>query len=288
VKDGKLNEVDLWKAQELSARAGLRMTLVELELPHWSEVQKRDRLLGCSLTGWKDAMAKINALRNKECFMLRDLKQFARKTADDYARELRVPAPLLVTTVKPEGTLSQLAGGVSSGLHWSHSPYYIRRIRINANDPLVEVVRELGWNISPEVGQTLEDARTLVIDFPIASGATKTKDDISVSEQFRTYFNFQEYYTEHNSSNTVTVKKDEWSKAEFIIYENWNNFVGVSFLSHDGGTYQLAPYEAISKEQYEEMVSKMKPFDHKLLEKYEGESTLEGADSCEGGACPIR
>ena len=288
VKDGKLDEVELWKAQELSARAGLRMTLVELELPHWSEVQKRDRLLGCSLTGWKDALAKSDIPYSREHHILRDLKQFARKTADDYARELRIPAPLLVTTVKPEGTLSQLAGGVSSGLHMSHSPYYIRRIRINATDPLVNVVKELGWNINAEVGQTMEDARTLVIDFPIASGAKITKDDITVSEQFRTYFGFQDNYTEHNSSNTITVKPDEWDRAERIVYKNWDNFVGVSFLSHDGGTYQLAPYEAISKERYEEMVKGMKPFDHTLLYKYEGESTLEGADSCEGGACPIR
>ena len=288
IVDGKIDRTELYNAQMLSARAGLRMTLVELELDSWSKVQKRDRLLGCSLTGWKDALAKTNSDRFEEYHLLQDLSYVARNEADEYAKELRIPSPLLVTTVKPEGTLSQLAGGVSSGLHWSHSPYYIRRIRINATDPLVNVVRELGWNISAEVGQTMENARTLVIDFPIYSGAIVTKDDVSVKEQFKTYFDFQKAYTEHNSSNTITVKPNEWEDAEEIVWNGWDNFVGVSFLSHDGGTYQLAPYEAITKEQYEEMVSKMKPFDHKLLERYEGESTLDGADSCEGGACPIR
>jgi ribonucleoside-triphosphate reductase len=288
VENGELDESALLEAQMLSARAGFRMTLVDLELPHWSEVQKRDRLLGCSLTGWKDAVEKLEFDNNDEHWLLEDLGNFARQEANDYAYKLRVPSPLLVTTVKPEGTLSQLAGGVSSGLHYSHSPYYIRRIRINAADPLVNVVKELGWNMNPEVGSTMENARTLVIDFPVASGAQTTKDDVSAEQQFETYFLFQQAYTEHNSSNTITVKPNEWEEAESIVWTHWDSFVGVSFLSHDGGSYALAPYEAISKEQYEQMVATMKPFDHKLLEKYEGESTLDGADNCENGVCPIR
>lgn len=292
VVDGSLDVEGLMKAQELSARAGLRMTLVQLEIPHWNDVQQRDRLLGTSLTGWKDALAKADFVEEG---LLTELKKTARETADRYAKELRVTSPLLVTTVKPEGTLSQVAGGVSSGLHWSHSPYYIRRIRINAVDPLVNVVRELGWPMNPEVGtpgdthqERMNNAKTYVIDFPIASGAETTKDDVSVQEQFDTYFTFQKAYAEHNSSNTITVKPHEWGDAEQIVWDGWDNFVGVSFLSHDGGTYQLAPYEAISKEQYEAMVETMKPFDHTLLYKYEGDSSLDGADSCDAGVCPIR
>ncbi len=288
VENGALDKSALLEAQMLSARAGLRMTLVELELPHWSEVQKRDRLLGCSLTGWKDAVEQLGFDDYDEQCLLEDLGNFARQEANDYAYRLRVPSPLLVTTVKPEGTLSQLAGGVSSGLHYSHSPYYIRRIRINAADPLVNVVKELGWNMNPEVGSTMENARTLVIDFPVASGAQTTKDDVSAEQQFETYFLFQQAYTEHNSSNTITVKPNEWEEAESIVWAHWDSFVGVSFLAHDGGTYELAPYEAITKERYEQMVATMKPFNHELLYKYEGESTLDGADACENGACPIR
>ena len=297
VSNGVMDVRGLIGAQERSARAGLRMTLVDLELPHWDRIQKRDRLLGTSLTGVKDAMAMAGYDERDEAELIEVLGDVAREEADRYAKELRVNAPLLVTAVKPEGTISQVANGVSSGLHHAHSPYYIRRVRITSNDPLAKAVQDLGWSVHAEVGtpgesheERMQNARTLVIDFPVKSGAEKTKDDVYVDEQFDTYFRFQRNYTEHNSSNTIHVRPDEWGQAEKRVYDGWEDFVGVSFLAYNGGSYELAPYEAITEGEYVRMEGKMADFNPDVLDKYEtGEgSDLEGADGCEGGVCPIR
>lgn len=275
------SEDELIAAQELSARAGLRMTLERMEMPHWDEVQKRDRLLGASLTGVQDSGVTLE--------LLEKLRGAANEEATAYAAELKVNRPLLVTTVKPEGTLSQVAGGVSSGLHFSHSEYFIRRIRINAHDPLASVAKDLGWRVNPEVGQQWDTATTLVIDFPVHSPAKKHKNGVNFKEQLQIYLDFQKHYSDHNSSNTIHMLNEEWATAAQEIHAIWDDYIGISFLAHDGGTYQLAPYEACTKEQYDELRAMMKPFDRRMLEMYDNGHMLDvGSESCEGGACPVR
>lgn len=305
-EDNTLDLDGLLEAQRLSARIGLRMTLATLELPEWNEVQQRDRLLGTSLTGWKDAIDQLGYTEEQENELRIAMRDASRDEADKYAKNLRVNAPMFTTAIKPEGTLSQVMGGVSSGLHWSHSPYYKRRIRINSNDPLALVARDLGWEIHAEVGtngflseedlikeEQLKESNTWVITFPVESGAKRTKDDISIDEQFDNYFGFQENYTDMNTSNTISVKDGDWKQAQKRVEDGWDNFVGVSFLAHDGGTYTLAPYEAYSKEEYEEAKEKMTPFEPDLLYVYEQSETsmeLDGMEDpdCVGGVCPIR
>ena len=290
VKDGELDYSELMQSQTLSVRAGIRMTCIDLELEEWNMMHHRDRLIGASLTGWKDAMEALDYDSHQEEQLLGHLAKAATDASILYAHVLRIATPLLVTTVKPEGTLSQVANGVSSGLHVSHSPYFIRRIRINANDPLAKVAMELGWSVFPDDTDDISTARTLVVEFPIKSPAKKTRENQTLEEQFDTYFMFQNVYTDHNSSNTITVRDNEWDKAEQIVVDNWDNFVGVSFIPYDGGNYKLMPYEECTEEVYDEMIKAMKPFSLKLLhavEKEETEKDVKNMESCETGFCPI-
>ncbi len=288
-EDNTLNHDGLMEAQRLSSRAGYRMTCVELEVPDWNYTQNRDKLLGCSLTGWQDMCNALGYDKKAQAKLLQDLRDVAKSAAKEYANDIGENEPILVTTVKPEGTLSQLPT-VSSGVHYSHSPYYVRRVRINADDPLVKVCEELEYPIYPEVGQEWETCSTKVIEFPVKAPEGITKYDVSAIEQLENYTLFMENYVDHNCSITIHVREHEWDAVEEWVWENWDDVVALSFLSLDDSFYQLLPYEAITEEEYDRRKSEMKPFLTNLLSKYEKhEIELDiGDESCESGVCPIR
>lgn len=289
VHDGKLDEKGLLEAQRFSARAGYRMTCRELEIHRWNQVQQRDRLLGCSLTGWQDMVNATGLDREGQIELLKKLRQTAHDAADKIAGRLGGKKPLLVTTVKPEGTLSLLPT-VSSGVHYSHAPYYVRRIRISATDPLCRVCEDLGYPVFPEVGQDPENPVTKVVEFPVKAPAGVVKADVSAIQQLENYKMFMQYYVDHNCSITVHVREDEWDAVEDWVWENWDDVVALSFLSYDDNFYELLPYEEISKEEYEKRKAAMRPFNPSLLSKYEFDETeLDIGDSeCVNGVCPVR
>lgn len=288
VKDGVLDEKALYEAQRLSARMGYRMTCVDFELHQWDYVNKRDRLTGCSITGWQDFANTLNLSRDEEIRILSNLKEIVIKATEDIANELGFNKPVLHTTNKPSGTLS-LVAGVSSGVHYSHSNYYIRRVRINAFDPLALMLKDMGYRWNPEVGQTKENAKTIVIDFPMKAPKGKTKNDVSAIEQLENYKMFMKYYADHNVSITVTVKENEWEKVEQWMWDNWDDVVAVSFLPLDNSMYELMPFEEITEEQYDELVKITPKFNPSLLSKYEKGEDFEIAEAdCESGICPVK
>lgn len=301
---GYLDLEGLLRAHRMNARAALRMTLVTLELPDWDKVAKSDRIVGVSLLGWYDMLdtVGIKAGSKEEKRIQRLLRSVIKDELEAYAAQLGIDVPKLATTMKPEGTISKVAGGVSPGAHRSRAPYYIRRVRVNAHDPVLKTVEKQGWCVVNEVGQGVHDSEgnyipvtTKVVEIPIQSNAINTTLDVTAIDQLNTYYSFQRNYTEHNTSITIDVYPNEWDTVEENIWENWNEFVGVSFLERFTDFYPLLPEEVCSKEEYELRASTMTILDSDLLNEFERELDSAGEDfdisqedGCSGGVCPIR
>lgn len=288
-EDGSIDYENLITAQRLSARMGYRMACVDMELHEWNKANKRDMLIGCSLTGIQDFrnVTKISQIAFES--LLQQLRDVAHESANQLADELGKNRPLLATTVKPSGSVSLVMNGVSPGVHYSHSPYYIRRVRISANDPLLKVVRELEYPVFPEVGQEEETANTFVVEFPCKAPQGKTKENATADEQVDNYLTMMDNYVDHNVSITVSVRDNEWEDLTKRLYDEWDNVLAMSFMSLDDSFYQLMPYESITEEEYNKRKADMKPFNPNLISKYEEKyEEYDLGSDCDSGVCPVR
>jgi len=286
--DGSYDLDGLLETQKMSAKIGYRMATTELEIHEWDLINREDMLTGCSLTGVMDFKNATNIDNETFIALLEALRKIARNETDRLADFLGRNKSKLVTTIKPSGTISQLPT-VSSGVHFSHSPYFIRRIRINANDPISKTLKKAGFPWEPENGQTKENHTTAVFEFPIKAPEGKTKYDVSAIEQLELYKIVMKHYVDHNASNTIHVRAHEWPEVQQWVYDNWDDVVGITFLSLDDNFYTLMPYEEISKEKYEMLIKDLKTFNPNKLKGFEDfleEFELE--DDCDTGVCPIR
>lgn len=289
VNGSVLDEEALKDTLRLSTRVAIRMTLVEVELPEWNKVMTEDRIIGVSLTGMMDMVNKTGMSYDELAKLLSRLRNTVHEEGHRYSAELCINAPKLMTTIKPEGTLSNLPG-VSSGIHFAHANYYIRRVRISINDPLYKMMEaQGGYPIYNEVGQTDENCTIKVIEFPIKAPEGRTKYDVGAIEQLELYKISMENWTDHNTSITVHVREHEWNDVAEWLYDNFDKVVGITFLPLMEETYPLLPYECTTKEDYEERIQKVKPIDYDLLARYDSDEQHDILDNeCANGACPIR
>lgn len=274
---------------KLSTRVAIRMTLVEVELDDWNKVMQEDRIIGISLTGMMDMVNRTGMSFDDLASLLRSLRDVVHTEGERYSKELGITTPDLMTTIKPEGSLSTLPC-VSSGIHYPHSNYYIRRIRISITDPLYKMIEKQGcYPIYNEIGQTDDNCTIKVIEFPIKAPEGKTKYDIGAIQQLELYKLSMENWTDHNTSITVSVRENEWEAVSNWVYNNFEYVVGITFLSLIEETYPLLPYECTTKEDYEERLKKIKTIDYELLAEFDDDQEHDIIDQeCSTGACPIR
>ena len=187
--------------------------------------------------------------------VLRNLRDYAIKVNEEYAKRFGINASMAITCVKPSGNLSQTVDS-SSGLHPRHAKYYIRRVRIATTDALFQMLKDQKCPYFPEVGQSLSSANTYVIEFPVkAPESAVTKNDLTALDQLEYWRKVKSNYTEHNPSVTISVGENEWIGVADWVYKNWELIGGISFLPREDHAYLLAPYEEITKERYEQMLA---------------------------------
>lgn len=251
--------------------------------PQWKERQEQERLLGVSLTGQWDC----RRVRVPE--HLEKLRKHAISINEHYSEKFGINHSTAITCCKPSGTVSQVTN-TASGIHPRFAPYYIRRIRISATDPLLTLMKDQGYPVAPEVGQSEDNATTYVLDFPVKSpqGAICVKD-VSAIDQLEYWKVVKINYTEHNPSVTIYVKPDEWLLVGKWVWDNWEIVGGLSFLPYSDHVYQLAPYEEISETEYENLSKKVTKVDFSKLIYYEKEDAtdVKREVACAGGACEL-
>ena len=249
----------------------------------WTENCEKERLLGVSLTGqWDSATVRKPEILSK-------LKEEAIRINKEYAKRFKINESTCITCVKPSGNLSQTVD-CASGLHPRHSQYYIRRVRIAHTDALFKMLRDQKIPYHPEVGQSMDSATTFVIDFPVKSpkGAV-LKNDLTALELLEHWKAVKVNYTEHNPSVTISVGDNEWIAVANWVYNNWEIIGGLSFLPRSNHVYQLAPYEEINEEQFNELSDKFLGLDFSQIMAYEkkDETDVKKELACMGGVCEI-
>ena len=254
--------------------------------PEWKKNMEEERLLGVSLTGVRDHPV-LNSYTQLASMWLSVMREHAHEVAEEYANVLGINKPIAITCNKPSGTVSALLN-TASGVHTRFSPYYVRRVRVSSTDVMCKFLIQAGVPYHPEVGQDRETANTFVFEFPIQSPHDSVFDTPAI-EQLDFWKMYKVCWSDHNPSVTIMVSEEEWLEVGAWVYRNWDIVGGLSFLPKYDNVYQLAPFEAITKEEYDERVSNMPDINFEDLNMLESSDETTGAQTlaCVGGSCDV-
>lgn len=224
---------------------------------HWevtNAVIARNRRIGVSLSGIADLYDVIGFAELTR--LLRAGYKVVREENTKRAHQAGVPPSIRVTTMKPSGSISQLVG-VSSGLHFPTFRYAIRRMRVSEDSPIVRVLKEAGYPWEKDVYSD----NTLVFEFPIDQGKTRSAEEVSMWEQFSLLVALNNSFADNMVSCTIYFNpKTEAHQLERALASNAPFIKSVSMLPHtQEGVYRQAPYQGITQEEYERRLAAIKP-----------------------------
>lgn len=290
----EINSGDLVDQADLNARARAAAFIGTLQASYtnfhylrdiWKRTTEKEALIGVGMTGIASgAVLNLN---------MKEAADLVKKENERVAELIGINKAARTTTVKPSGTTS-LVLGTSSGIHAWHNDYYIRRVRVGKNE---SIYTYLLIN-HPEL---LEDEyfkphQQAVIGIPQrAPEGAITRQESALALLNRVGRVWKEWVkaghrkgeNKNNVSVTVTIKPDEWEEVGEWMWSNKENFTALSVLPHDGGSYIQAPFEDITKEQYEELVSHLHSIDLSQVVELDDATNLSGEVACGAGGCEV-
>jgi hypothetical protein len=272
------SERELKDVATLLYRINKHSLAIKCAVPETEDIVHKNMRMGIGVTGYLQATEEQ---RN----WLPSVYNHLRAYDQEYSRICGFPTSIKLTTVKPSGTLSLLAG-VTPGAHPGYSQYYIRRIRMAADSELVKVCRDNGYHVEYVRNfDGTEDHSTVVVSFPCSFPENTTfADDMTAVDQLEVIKRLQAEWSDNSVSVTIYYRKHELEEIKAWLDVNYDNVKSVSFLLHNEHGFDQAPMEEITHEKWLEMSESVTPItslEHLNMDDIE-------ISDCETGACPVR
>lgn len=273
---------DYLKTLKVAYLYGKAVTLLPTHWPEVNEVMQRNRRIGCSVSG-SAQFAEAHGWTELRIWLDEGYNEIIRRDRQ-YSEWLGVRESIKMTSVKPSGSVSLLAG-VTPGVHWPTSDIYIRRMRLSVNDPLVTALDEAGYRTEPDVMNPDFD---VVVELPTRGPDVRTEREVSVWEKAALAVAHQRHWADNAVSVTLTFSETERDQIGPVIRAFEGQLKTVSFLpTTETGAYAQMPYERICQEVYDACVESVKYLDWDRL--YDGESLDAAGESyCTTDSCEIK
>ena len=254
---------------------------------HWEEtnaIMQRNRRIGTSMSGVAD-FADTNGMPVLREWMDQGYKTVQRYD-NVYSEWLGIRESIKMTTVKPSGTVSILAGE-SPGVHWTPGgKYFNRTIRFSNEDPMLPLFKMANYRVEPAAESP---DTTSVVYFPIESKAKRCEKDVTIFEKIALAAAAQRYWSDNSVSVTVSFDAEEEKQHVGTVLHMYDGQLKtVSFLPTGNDTYPQMPYTQISEQEYkDEGLMKLFPIDFSGV--YAGMAAdAIGESYCTTDACEIK
>jgi ribonucleotide reductase alpha subunit len=251
---------------------------IKCSVEETEQIVHENMRMGIGVTGYLQATEQQRS-------WLSDCYVYIRAYDEEYSNITGINRSIKLTTVKPSGTLSLLAG-VTPGAHPAYSQFYIRRVRMASNSPLVRAAKEASYPVEfVRNFDGTEDHSTEVVSFPCKfPDGTKLAKDMTAVDQLEVIKRLQTEWSDNAVSVTIYYRLEELDEIKAWLSDNYHNVKTVSFLLHNDHGFDQAPLEEITEEKYNEMSAMVKPLVSIDGIKFDDVDITD----CDSGACPVR